>query len=82
MFVGTPADLANQLVGWVELGYDGFRLWPGTIPHDLHGITRALVPELVTRGAFRRRYEAQTLRGLLGLERPPSRYGAVALQAR
>ena len=82
VFVGTPPDLANQLVGWVELGYDGFRLWPGAIPHDLHGITRALVPELVTRGAFRRRYEAQTLRGLLGLERPPSRYRAVALQAR
>jgi hypothetical protein len=33
-----------------------------------------LVPELQRRGAFRSGYEADTLRGLLGLPRPASRY--------
>ncbi len=75
VFTGTPAQLADQLIGWLELGYHGFRLRPGTVPHDLNAITRALVEELQLRGAFRRRYEAGTLRELLGLSRPRSRYG-------
>ena len=54
--------------------YLWFRLRPGTIPDDLAGITGFLVPELQKRGAFRRGYEAPTLRGLLGLDRPASRY--------
>jgi hypothetical protein len=32
------------------------------------------VPELQQHGAFRTGYEAGTLRGLLGLSRPASRY--------
>jgi hypothetical protein len=44
--------------------------------HDLPAITRGLVPELQRRGAFRRAYEAGTLRGLLGLPRPANRYAA------
>jgi len=34
------------------------------------------VPELQRRGAFRTSYEAGTVRGLLGLGRPASRYAA------
>jgi hypothetical protein len=52
----------------------GFRLRPGTIGHDLEAITRALVPELQRRGAFRTSYADATLRGRLGLPRPASRY--------
>jgi hypothetical protein len=37
-------------------------------------ITGSLVPELQRRGAFRKAYQASTLRGLLGLARPASRY--------
>jgi len=73
VFTGTPAELADVLLDWRELGYDGFRLRPGAIPHDLDQVTRALVPELVRRGAFRPRYEADTLRGLLGFNRPAGR---------
>ncbi len=47
---------------------------PPPSPTTSRGITRALVPELQKRGAFRRGYEAPTLRGLLGLDRPASRY--------
>ena len=52
------------------------RLLPAAIPHDLHAITREVVPELQRRGLFRRAYEAGSLRERWGLERPPSRYAA------
>jgi alkanesulfonate monooxygenase SsuD/methylene tetrahydromethanopterin reductase-like flavin-dependent oxidoreductase (luciferase family) len=74
VFAGTPADLADLLQEWAAAGLTGFRLRPGALPHDLSAITRGLVPELQRRGAFRTRYEATTLRGLLGLPRPASRY--------
>ena len=74
VFTGTPAQLAGLLLDWQQAGLAGFRLRPGAIPDDLEAITRALVPELQRRGAFRAGYEAGTLRGLLGLGRPASRY--------
>jgi alkanesulfonate monooxygenase SsuD/methylene tetrahydromethanopterin reductase-like flavin-dependent oxidoreductase (luciferase family) len=74
IFTGTPAELADTLEEWREAGLSGFRLRPGTIPHDLEAITRELVPELQRRGIFRTAYEANTLRGLLGLTRPVNRY--------
>ncbi|GAA5156875.1 MULTISPECIES: LLM class flavin-dependent oxidoreductase [Amycolatopsis] len=73
IFVGTPAQLADRLLDW---GVSRFRLRPGAVPHDLTAITRGLVPELQQRGVFRRSYEANTLRGLLGLDRPANRYAA------
>ncbi|MDQ7908276.1 LLM class flavin-dependent oxidoreductase [Phytohabitans sp. ZYX-F-186] len=77
VFTGTPAQLADVLLDWHAAGIAGFRLRPGAIPHDLTAITRGLVPELRRRGAFRREYEATTLRGLLGLPRPANRYSTV-----
>ncbi len=76
VFAGTAAQLADLLLDWQQAGLSGFRLRPGAIPHDLDAITRALVPELQRRGAFRTAYEAGTLRGLLGLARPANRYAA------
>jgi len=78
VFVGTPAGLADLLEEWQQAGVSGYRLRPGTIPHDLEAITRGLVPELQRRGVFRRSYESDTLRGLLGLSRPANRYAAAA----
>ena len=74
VFTGTPAELAGLLLDWQRAGLTGFRLRPATLPHDLLQITRGLVPELQRRGAFRTAYEADTLRGLLGLPRPANRY--------
>lgn len=71
---GTPAELADLLLGWRQAGLDGFRLRPGALPHDLEQITRALVPELRRRGAFRSGYAESTLRERLALPRPASRY--------
>ncbi|MBL7259983.1 LLM class flavin-dependent oxidoreductase [Paractinoplanes lichenicola] len=76
VFTGTPAQLADLLLEWQEAGITGFRLRPGRLPSDLRGITRGLVPELQRRGVFRTEYEADTLRGLLGLGKPANRYAA------
>jgi alkanesulfonate monooxygenase SsuD/methylene tetrahydromethanopterin reductase-like flavin-dependent oxidoreductase (luciferase family) len=76
VFAGSHERLADLLLRWQRAGMDGFRLRPGTLPGDLRAITRGLVPELRERGAFRREYDADTLRGLLGLPRPANRYVA------
>ena len=77
VFTGTPPQLADLLIEWRQAGLSGFRLRPGAIPDDLEAITRDLVPELQRRGVFRTAYKAGTLRGLLGLRRPASRYAQV-----
>ncbi|MFF9275559.1 LLM class flavin-dependent oxidoreductase [Streptomyces griseosporeus] len=74
VFTGAPAELADLLQEFGEAGLTGFRLRPAVLGHDLPAITRGLVPELQRRTAFRRAYEAGTLRGLLGLARPANRY--------
>jgi alkanesulfonate monooxygenase SsuD/methylene tetrahydromethanopterin reductase-like flavin-dependent oxidoreductase (luciferase family) len=76
-FTGTPAELASLILDWQSAGVAGVRLRPAAIPHDLIQITRALVPELQRRGAFRQKYDSPTLRGLLGLPRPANRYAGV-----
>ncbi len=78
VFTGSTTELADLLTQWQRAGVSGFRLRPGALPDDLGAITQALVPELQRRGLFRRRYEAPTLRGLLGLSRPANRYAAAA----
>ncbi|MEW2162708.1 LLM class flavin-dependent oxidoreductase [Streptomyces sp. NPDC007084] len=76
IFAGTPSQLADLLRELAEGGLSGFRLRPAVIGHDLPAITGGLVPELQRRGLFRTAYEADTLRGLLGLARPANRYSA------
>ncbi|MDT0569438.1 LLM class flavin-dependent oxidoreductase [Streptomyces sp. DSM 3412] len=76
VFTGTPAELADLLQELAGAGLSGFRLRPAVLGHDLPAITRGLVPELQRRAAFRHAYEADTLRGLLGLARPANRYAA------
>lgn len=76
IFTGTSSQLADLLQEFAEEGLSGFRLRPAVLGHDLPAITRALVPELQRRGVFRTAYEADSLRGLLGLARPANRYAA------
>ncbi|NUS74744.1 MAG: LLM class flavin-dependent oxidoreductase [Streptomyces sp.] len=76
IFTGSPAQLADLLQEFQSAGLTGFRLRPAVLGHDLPAITQGLVPELQRRGAFRTAYEADTLRGLLGLARPANRYAA------
>jgi alkanesulfonate monooxygenase SsuD/methylene tetrahydromethanopterin reductase-like flavin-dependent oxidoreductase (luciferase family) len=74
IFTGTPVQLADLVQEWHDAGLSGVRLRPAGVAHDLPLITGGLVPELQRRGAFRTAYEADTLRGLLGLARPANRY--------
>ncbi|MER6266958.1 LLM class flavin-dependent oxidoreductase [Streptomyces sp900105755] len=78
IFTGTAAELADLLEEFAAEGLTGFRLRPAVLGHDLPRITADLVPELQRRGRFRTAYEADTLRGLLGLARPANRYAAAA----
>jgi alkanesulfonate monooxygenase SsuD/methylene tetrahydromethanopterin reductase-like flavin-dependent oxidoreductase (luciferase family) len=71
---GTPDQLADLLQEWQAAGLTGFRLRPAELPHDLVQITEGLLPELRRRRLFRAGYQADTLRGLLGLPRPANRY--------
>ncbi|SEN50243.1 LLM class flavin-dependent oxidoreductase [Nonomuraea pusilla] len=82
IFTGTASELAELLLDWRRAGVQGFRLRPGALPYDLEQITRGVTAELRRRGAFRTRYEAATLRGLLGLPRPASRYASGHLEVR
>ncbi|MFF0964777.1 LLM class flavin-dependent oxidoreductase [Streptomyces sp. NPDC003703] len=81
IFTGTAAQLADLLEELATGGLTGFRLRPAVLGHDLPRITRDLVPELQRRGRFRRSYEAGTLRGHLGLDRPANRYAAATATA-
>ena len=76
IFTGTAIGLADLLQEWHDAGLTGFRLRPGALPHDLTQLTDRLVPELRRRCLFRARYEADTLRGLLGLGHAANRYAA------
>ncbi|MEV5880441.1 LLM class flavin-dependent oxidoreductase [Streptomyces sp. NPDC052101] len=76
IFTGTASQLADLIEELASAGLTGFRLRPAVAGHDLPRISRDLVPELQRRGRFRDAYEADTLRGLLGLARPANRYAA------
>lgn len=74
VFTGTASGLADLVAEWHDAGLAGVRLRPAVLPDDLEAVTRRVVPELRRRGLVPDRYEAATLRGLLGLSRPANRY--------
>ncbi|GAA1645690.1 LLM class flavin-dependent oxidoreductase [Georgenia ruanii] len=49
--VGTPGDVADLIQTWVQGGAaDGFVVLPGSLPADVVGLLRGVLPELRTRG--------------------------------
>jgi FMN-dependent oxidoreductase (nitrilotriacetate monooxygenase family) len=75
-FTGSPETVADALGGWVEArATDGFNLRFRTID-DLERFVGDVVPLLQKRGQFRTEYEADTLRGNLGLPIPVNRWTA------
>jgi FMN-dependent oxidoreductase (nitrilotriacetate monooxygenase family) len=76
-FVGTGEQVADQMAEWFTGGAcDGFVLAATHLPGAFEDVVRMVVPELQRRGLFRTEYEASTLRGHLGLERPTARIPA------
>ncbi|MCS6933345.1 MAG: LLM class flavin-dependent oxidoreductase [Acetobacteraceae bacterium] len=72
-FTGTAADIVDTMEIWHDAGAcDGFMFQVPYVPGGVEDIVRLIVPELQRRGRFRTAYEAETLRGHLGLARPPA----------
>jgi len=75
MLVGTPAQIADDLIGWYEeVAADGFNILFTHLPGGVNEFVDLVVPELQRRGVFRREYEGATLRENLGLAWVLNRY--------
>lgn len=70
---GTPGDIADMMEDWFTArGCDGFNIMPAFLPDAAFAAFGLLVPELQRRGLFQTAYSGDgTLRGSLGLPRPP-----------
>ena len=72
---GTPEQIADYMQECFEQeAADGFLIMPAHLPAGLRDFVDLVVPVLQERGLFRTEYDAATLRGHLGLERPASSY--------
>lgn len=73
--VGTAKTIADEMQKWLESrGSDGFTVQFPHLPGGLDDFCDKVVPELQSRGLFRREYAGTTLRDHLGLPRPENRY--------
>jgi FMN-dependent oxidoreductase (nitrilotriacetate monooxygenase family) len=73
-FVGSPQTVADTIETWFAAGtFDGINLAFRTT-EELSLFVDGVVPILQKRGLFRTEYEADTLRGHLGLPVPVNRY--------
>ena len=73
--VGTPKTIADEMQEWLESeASDGFTVMFPYLPGGLDDFVTRVVPELQSRGVFRRDYEGTTLRDHLGLPRPKNRF--------
>jgi FMN-dependent oxidoreductase (nitrilotriacetate monooxygenase family) len=80
-FVGSPLTVADEIERWFEGGgFDGISI-SVNIPSEFARFTQQVVPILRERGVVRSEYEANTLRGNLGLPIPANRHTAARLQA-
>jgi FMN-dependent oxidoreductase (nitrilotriacetate monooxygenase family) len=71
--IGTPETIADEMERWFcNEGADGFNLMPPSLPGGIDDFVDQVVPVLQARGLFRKEYESTTLRGHLGLARPPT----------
>ncbi|GLU30009.1 NtaA/DmoA family FMN-dependent monooxygenase [Brucella sp. NBRC 12950] len=71
ILVGTPGQIVDRMQEWFEKGAaDGFNVQPSYSPGNLTAFVNQVIPELQRRGLFRTRYEGETLRDHLGLQRP------------
>ncbi len=71
VFIGTPAEAADEMQDWFESGgCDGWNLIPPYLPGPVYEALDTLVPELQRRGLHHTEYEGRTLRDSLGLARP------------
>ena len=81
-FIGTPCQVADSMQRWFEnYAADGFMLVPSVLPQGFNDFVEQVLPILKERGLFRTEYEADTLRGNLGLPKPVNRYAKKPVKA-
>ena len=79
---GTPIQVADIMEEWVTTGAaDGFNFMAPIFPSGLEDFIELVIPELQRRGLYRTRYDADTLRGNLGLPCRESRYAHARIAA-
>jgi len=85
--VGAPAEIADELIAWVEeTDVDGFNLAYAVTPETFADFVDLVVPELQSRGRYKRDYLPGTLReklygagrARLGADHPAARFRAAA----
>jgi N-acetyl-S-(2-succino)cysteine monooxygenase len=75
IFKGDAKQIADQMANWYKSGAcDGFMVSPPIAPGGLTRFVDLVVPELQSRGIFRKEYEGSTLRDIMGLQRPVNAY--------
>lgn len=80
-FSGTAEDVADGLEHWFTSGAtDGFIVRGGT-PTAFDDFIDSVIPILQARGLYRTDYEAQTLRGNLGLSEPENQFTAKSVHS-
>jgi FMN-dependent oxidoreductase (nitrilotriacetate monooxygenase family) len=66
--IGTPEQVADDLIEWIDAGAsDGFAFNVESDPRGITAVVDGLVPELQKRGRFRKDYEGDTFRDILGV---------------
>jgi FMN-dependent oxidoreductase (nitrilotriacetate monooxygenase family) len=74
-FVGTPTEVVDQMEAWFDQdACDGFNFLAPVFPIGLNDYVDLVVPEMQRRGIYRTAYEGPTLRDILELPIPESRY--------
>jgi N-acetyl-S-(2-succino)cysteine monooxygenase len=82
LLIGTPSMVVDSMQEWFENGAcDGFNIIPSMFPDEFESFVDLVVPELQRRGLYRKSYEGKTLRDLLGLPVPESRYASAGVAA-
>lgn len=72
-FFGAAEKVADQVIEWHEKGAMDLFIIRQDHPHGMKDFIDLVVPILQERGKFRTEYESDTLRGNLGLPKPPFR---------
>lgn len=79
LVVGTPEEIAADLLSWWEDGAsDGFNLQVPILPDGITELTEQLIPVLRAAGAVAVSYEGRTLRERFGLPDPRADAGSPA----
>ncbi len=74
--IGSYNEVADMMELWFkEKACDGFNIMPPVFPESLSDFIELVIPELQSRGLFKKKYNGDTLRENLGLTRPPWKPG-------